>query len=67
MFNLMRQWLSSKGQGWPFSLGHSYWIPINILKQIQVKTPYDKLVKMYAKYFGHMTQVRPCPYMVKTI
>ena len=34
---------------------------------VQVKTPYDKLVKMYAKYFGHITQMPSCPYMVKTI
>ena len=25
--------------------------------KIHVKTPYDKLVKMHAKYFGHMTKM----------
>ena len=25
--------------------------------KIHVKTPYDKLAKIYAKYFGHMTKM----------
>ena len=26
-----------------------------------VKTPYDKLAKIYAKYFGHMTKMAAMP------
>ena len=26
--------------------------------KFHVKTPYDKLAKMYAKYFGHMTNIQ---------
>ena len=29
--------------------------------KIYVKTPYDKLAKMYAKYFGHMTKMAAMP------
>ena len=58
---------------WPFSLGRLYWSPINILKivfsqtmgsielKFHVKTPYDKLAKAYAKYFGHMTKMTATP------
>ena len=68
--------ISSKGQGcvdlWPFNLGCLYWSPINILKhfsqticpielKFHVKTPYDKLAKIYAKYFGHMTKMAATP------
>ena len=57
---------------WPFSLGPSYWSP-NILKysfsqtigpielKFHVKTSYDKLAKIYAKYFGHMTKMAATP------
>ena len=31
-----------------------------------MKTPYDKLAKIYAKYFGHMTKMTARPYVVKT-
>ena len=29
--------------------------------KFHVKTPYDKLAKIYAKYFGHMTKVAATP------
>ena len=29
--------------------------------KFHVKTPYDKLVKIYAKYFGHMTKMPTMP------
>ena len=35
--------------------------------KFHVKTPYDKLAKIYAKYFGHMTKMAATPYMVKNI
>ena len=79
MFNLMWQWLltSSKGQGWPFSQGSSYWSHINIsklvfsetIRQIELnlymKTPYDKLAKIYTNYSGHMTKMANMPIYCK--
>ena len=53
----------------PISRGRSYCGPVNILKhtfsqtiglievKFHVKNPYDKLAKIYAKYFGHMTKM----------
>ena len=32
-----------------------------------MKTPYDKVAKMYMKYFGHMTKWPPRPYIVKLL
>ena len=29
--------------------------------EFHVKTPYDKLVKIYTKYFGHMTKMAVSP------
>ena len=29
--------------------------------KFHVKTPYDKLAKIYAKYFGHMTKMTAMP------
>ena len=29
--------------------------------RFHVKTPYDKLAKIYAKYFGHMTKMANTP------
>ena len=29
--------------------------------KFHVKTPYDKLAKIYAKYFGHMTKMATTP------
>ena len=29
--------------------------------KFHVKTPYDKLAKIYAKYFGHMTKMAATP------
>ena len=29
--------------------------------KFHVKTPYDKLIKIYAKYFGHMTKMATTP------
>ena len=29
--------------------------------EFHVKTPYDKLAKIYAKYFGHMTKMATTP------
>ena len=29
--------------------------------KLNVKTPYDKLAKIYAKYFGHMTKMTAMP------
>ena len=29
--------------------------------KFHVKTPYDKLAKIYTKYFGHMTKMAPMP------
>ena len=28
---------------------------------VNVKTPYDKLAKIYTKYFGHMTKIAATP------
>ena len=51
----------------------SYWSPINILDivfsqticpielKFYVKTPYDKLAKIYTKHFGHMTKMTATP------
>ena len=56
-----------------YNVGRSYWSPINILKhcfltnigpielKFHVKTPFDKLAKMYEKYFGHMTKMTATP------
>ena len=33
--------------------------------KFHVKTPYEKLVKIYAKYFGHMTKMTPMPILGK--
>ena len=35
--------------------------------QFQVKTSYDKLAKLYAKYFGHMTKMTATPIYGKNI
>ena len=32
-----------------------------ILLKFHVKTPYDKLAKIYTKYFGHMTKMTATP------
>ena len=56
-----------------FSLGRSYLSPINISKivfsqtigpfelKFHMKTPNDKLAKMYAKHFGHITKMAATP------
>ena len=36
-----------------------YFGPIEL--KFHVKTPYDKLAKIYAKYFGHMTKMTATP------
>ena len=59
---------------WPFSLGRSYWSLKHsfltkvfsqtigpIVLKFHVKTPYDKLAKIYAKYSGHMTKMTAMP------
>ena len=35
--------------------------------KLHVKTPYDKLAKIYTKHFGHMARWPPRPYMDKNI
>ena len=35
--------------------------------KFHVKTPYDKLVKVYAKYFGHMTKMAVTSIYGKTL
>ena len=57
----------------PFSQGRSYCGPINILNLVfsqtidpielifHVKTPYDKILKMYSKNLSHMTEMAARP------
>ena len=58
----------------PFSQGHSYWNPINILKHIffsettwpieikfHLTTPYDWLAKVYTNCKGNMTKMATTP------
>ena len=57
----------------------SYCGPINILKhsfsqtigpielKFHVKNPYDKLAKIYTKYFGHMTKMAAMPIYGKNL
>ena len=35
--------------------------------KFHVKTAYDKLAKIYAKYFGHMTKMAPTPIYGKNL
>ena len=35
--------------------------------KFHVKTPYDKLAKIYTKYFGHMTKMAATPIFSKNI
>ena len=35
--------------------------------KFHVKTPYDKLPKIYAKYFGHMTKMAATPICGKNL
>ena len=63
----------------PFSQGRSYCGPINILNivfsqtigpielKFHVKTPSDKLAKIYTKYFGHMTKMAATPIYGKNL
>ena len=39
-------------------------LPIEL--KFDVKTPYDKLAKIYTKYFGHMTKMAATPIYGKT-
>ena len=39
--------------------------PIEVI--FLVKTPYAKLVKIYMKYFGHVTKMAATPTLVKTL
>ena len=60
------------------SLGRLYWSLINILKhslsqiigpielKFHVKTPYDKLAKMYTNYIGRITKMTATPIYGKT-
>ena len=72
--------ISSKGQGLPLTFqlrllileSHQYNIvfsqticPIEL--KFHVKTPYDKLAKIYAKNFGHITKMATTPIYGKTI
>ena len=62
---------------WHSSLGRSYWSLINILKhsfltnpielKFHVKTPNDKLDKMYTKYLGQMTKMTTLPIYGKNL
>ena len=35
--------------------------------KFHIKTPYDKLAKIYTNCTGHMTKMATYPYMVKTL